>query len=178
MSALERTSISASESAPFEGPEVLTSPEPPTPDIPIITCLFTGECASVSGRSTLTYEIGRHPDQSLHLRIATNSGGGMFCAEWASGERINAITMGVQELTSRSFNALHPGKSINTGGFVMSALRHLGLLRPGSENTRFHEHIPGTTFDSVVADVLDVTKSHAPESPKKARSPKPSTKAV
>lgn len=99
----------------------------------------------------------------------------MFCAEWASGERINAITMGVQELTSRSFNALHPGKSINTGGFVMSALRHLGLLRPGSENTRFHEHIPGTTFESVVADV---TKGHVLESPRKARSPKPSAKGV
>ena len=152
MSALERTSISASESAPFEGPEVLTSPEPPTPDIPIITCLFTGECASVSGRSTLTYEIGRHPDQSLHLRIATNSGGGMFCAEWASGDRINAVVMGVQELTSRSFNALHPGKSINTGGFVMAVLKDLGLIRANEENTRLHEHVPTTTFQQVAMD--------------------------
>ena len=167
---------------PTNDPEALNSsvsaPIPvsdPEPDVPVITCLFTGECASVSGRSMLTYEIGRHPDQSLHLRIATNSGGGMFCAEWASGERIDAITTGVQELTSRSFNALHPSKSINTGGFVMSALRHLGLLRPGAANTRFHEHIPGTTFESVAADV---TKGHVPESPKKARSPKPSLKGV
>lgn len=162
----------------LDTPDANALPETLIRDTPVIDCLFTGECPSVSGRSTLTYAIGRHPDQSLHLRLVSNTGSGMFCGEWASGDRINSITLGTQELTSRSFNALHPGKSINTGGFVMSALRHLGLLRPRSANTRFHEHIPGSTFESVVANVLDVTKSHAPESPKKARSPKPSTKAV
>jgi len=141
-----------------EAQESTDSSESTVSEATSITCLFTGECPSVSGRSTLTFEIGRHPDQSLHLRIARNTGSGMFCDEWASDEQINAITSGAQALTSRSFNALHPGKSINTGGFVMSALRHLGLIRPSKDNTRYHEHIPDTTFESVVADVLSLTK--------------------
>ena len=32
-------------------------------------------------------------------------------------------------LTAKSFHALHPGKSINTSGFVMAAIRELGLIR-------------------------------------------------
>lgn len=166
----EVTSCEAQESTDYSGSSVAKAPN--------ITCLFTGECPSVSGRSTLTFEIGRHPDQSLHLRIARNTGSGMFCDEWASDERINAITSGTQTLTSRSFNALHPGKSINTGGFVMSALRHLGLIRPGNGNTRYHEHVPGTTFESVVANVLDLTKGQLPEASKKARPQKLTAKGT
>lgn len=117
--------------------------------LPIIECLCTAECTSVSGRSTLTYAIGRHPDQSLHLRIVSNSGGGMFCGDWTAGARIDALVAGGQELTSRSFHALHPGKSINTGGFVMSALRDLGLIRLNPENSRHHEHVEGMNFTQV-----------------------------
>ena len=117
------------ESANTDTPKTPNAPEPQEEALPIIECLCTAECTSVSGRSTLTYAIGRHPDQSLHLRIVSNSGGGMFCGDWAAGDRIDALVAGGQELTSRSFHALHPGKSINTGGFVMSALRDLGLIR-------------------------------------------------
>mgnify|MGYP003616596443 CR=1 FL=1 len=70
----------------------------------------------------------------------------MFCGDWASGDRIDALVAGGHELTSRSFHALHPGKSINTGGFVMSALRDLGLIRLNPENSRQHEHVEGMGF--------------------------------
>jgi hypothetical protein len=53
------------------------------------------------------------------------------------------------ELTAKSFHALHPGKSINTGGFVMAVLKDLGLIRANEENTRLHEHVPATTFEKV-----------------------------
>ncbi|MEI2659431.1 MAG: hypothetical protein V9G11_05240 [Bifidobacterium adolescentis] len=42
---------------------------------------------------------------------------------------------GAAELTAKSFHALHPGKSINTGGFVMAVLKDLGLIRANAENT-------------------------------------------
>ena len=88
------------ESESTETPEVLDTSEPQEEALPIIECLCTAECTSVSGRSTLTYAIGRHPDQSLHLRIVSNSGGGMFCGDWAAGARIDALVAGGQELTS------------------------------------------------------------------------------
>ena len=134
------------ESANTDTPKTPNAPEPQEEALPIIECLCTAECTSVSGRSTLTYAIGRHPDQTLHLRIVSNSGGGMFCGDWAAGARIDALVAGGQELTSRSFHALHPGKSINTGGFVMSALRDLGLIRLNPENSRHHVHVEGMGF--------------------------------
>ena len=94
---------------------------------------ITGDCPSISGRSTLTYAIGRHKETGeLHLRIVDNSGKGMWFAGWASAKDIDAIVKGQVELTAKSFHALHPGKSINTGGFVLAVLKDLGLIRAGT----------------------------------------------
>ena len=115
-----------------------------------ITPIHEGECPSLSGRSILTYAIGRHAeDATLHLRIVRNSGGGMSCTDWAESSRIEGIVKGGPELTAKSFQSLHPGKSINTGGFLMAVLKDLGFIRPNAENTRLHEHIPTTTFEQI-----------------------------
>ena len=45
-----------------------------------VEVIHKGECPSVSGRSILDFEVGRHTeDGTLMLRIADNSGGGMWC---------------------------------------------------------------------------------------------------
>lgn len=124
-------------------------------EVVVIESIWTGECPSLSGRSSLSFAIGRHPvDASLGLRIVANSGGGMFCDEWAEGRRIDEIVRGKSELTAQSFLALHPGRSVNTGGFVLAVLRHLGLLRISSENSRLHEHVPTTTFEQVALNAM------------------------
>ena len=90
-------------------------------DVVVIESIWTGECPSLSGRSSLTFAIGRHPvDASLGLRIVANSGGGMFCDEWAEGRRIDEIVRGKSELIAQSFSVLHPGRSVNTGEGVQS----------------------------------------------------------
>ena len=115
-----------------------------------ITPIYEGECPSLSNRSTLTYAIGRHAiDATLHLRIVRNSGGGMSCTDWAESSRIEAIVKGGLELTAKSFQVLHPGKSINTGGFLMAVLKDIGFIRANAENTRLHEHVPTTTFAQI-----------------------------
>lgn len=121
-----------------------------------IVAIYTGECFSLSGKSTLTYAIGRHPeDQSLHLRIVANTGGGMFCDEWASGADIDAIVQSHPVLISRSMGELHAGRSINTGGFVLAILKHLGMVKVNAENSRHHEMVPGTTFEQVALVTMD-----------------------
>lgn len=121
-----------------------------------IVAIYTGECFSLSGKSTLTYAIGRHPeDHSLHLRIVANTGGGMFCDEWASGADIDAIVQSHPVLISRSMTELHAGRSINTGGFVLSILKHLGMVRVNAENSRHHEMVPGTTFEEVALSAMN-----------------------
>lgn len=134
--------------------------------------LYVGNCKSVSGRSALTYVVGKDEVQNtLHLRIAGNTGKGMWCKGWASAQAVEAILSGGVDLTAKSFQKLHPGKSINTGGFVLAALLDLGLVRPGELNTRVHEQVPTASFDQVVsARLKDVgVIDGSAESPRKAR---------
>lgn len=116
-----------------------------------IKVIYEGECPSISGRSTLCFVVGRHTeDGTLHLRITANRGGaGMYCKDWASARAIQDVVLGEGELTAKSFHVLHEGRSINTGGFVLAALKDLGLIRNNEENTRLHEHAPTTTFEQV-----------------------------
>lgn len=141
------------------------------PQVDPIEAIYTGECLSVSGRSMLTYVVGRHStENTLHLRIAENSGKGMWCKDWATAEAIKKIVKGAHELTAKSFHSLHPGKSINTGGFILAALRDLGLLRPNELNTRFHEHVPMTTLEQLVMERMKAEEGGAAEpAPKTSR---------
>ena len=43
--------------------------------------LKTSSCKTLSGKSTLTYQIGCNPDSIIHLRISRNDGGGFFSPE-------------------------------------------------------------------------------------------------
>jgi hypothetical protein len=134
--------MTAIETTPTE-PETQPEPDP-------IEVVYQGECPSLSERSTITYAVGRHPDGSLHLRLVANSGGGMFCDEWIPGSDIDAVVVGHTELTSTSLQVLKPGRSTNTAGFVMAAIKSLGLIRNNAENTRLHEHVPTETLEKVV----------------------------
>lgn len=125
--------------------EAETQPEPDP-----IEVIYQGECESLSGRSTLTYAVGRHPDGTLHFRVLGNTGGGMFCDEWIAGSDIDAVVVGHAELTSRSFQVLKPGRSTNTAGFVMAAIKSLGLIKTNDENTRLQTHVITETLEKVV----------------------------
>ena len=119
-------------------------------DVDPIETIYEGECPSLSGRSTLSYTIGRHTeDETLHLRISDNSGKGMWCKDWCSASAIQDVVLGEGELTAKSFQVMYLGKSINTGGFAMAVLKDLGLIRANEENTRLHEHVPTTTFEQL-----------------------------
>ncbi len=91
-----------------------------------------------------------------------NSGKGMWFNGWASAADIDALVKGRTDLTAKSFHDLHPGKSINTGGFVLAALVDLGLIRPHSDNTRHQEHVPTTTLEKVVMARMGKTIEAAP----------------
>jgi hypothetical protein len=120
-----------------------------------IETLWVGECESLSGLSELTFAIGKHPmDSSLGLRIVSNSGSGMFSDAWIEGRRIDKAVIGKTELTAKSMCVLQPGKSINTGGFVLAALKRIGMVRVNEENSRLHGHVPTTTFEQVATAAM------------------------
>jgi hypothetical protein len=130
-----------------------------------IETIYQSEVPSLSERSMLGYEVGRHAeDGTLHLRIVSNSGGGMWCKDWASAGDIQSTVIGATELSAKSFHQLHSGRSINTGGFVLAALKGLGFIRPNAENTRLHEHVPTTTFEQVVMARIAESMEQVPKS--------------
>jgi hypothetical protein len=125
-----------------------------------IEVIYQADTASISQRSQLCFEIGRNSESgTLHLRISENSGGGMWCKDWCSASAIQDVVLGETGLTAKSFHVLHEGRSINTGGFILAALKELGLIRANEENSRLHEHVPGTTFEKVVSAAMAQAKS-------------------
>ena len=95
------------------------------PEIDPIQVIHEGQCESLSGRSTLTFSVGRHPDTgALHLRIVGNTGGGMWCDEWIPGSEIDAVVIGDPELTSRSFQVLKPNRRYVFTGYATEMAQH------------------------------------------------------
>lgn len=122
----------------------------------LVQVIRVGQCPSVSGRSTLTYQLGRlGADGEQYVRIHDNSGRGMFARDWVSAEAIRAVLEGDAPLTSSAFRPLYEGRSINTGGFLMAALRDLGVIGLDAENNRLHVRNPDVPLESVFAPSLD-----------------------
>jgi hypothetical protein len=46
-----------------------------------IKVLVTGTCSTLSAKSKLTYQVGVQDDESVHVRISKNTGGGFFSDE-------------------------------------------------------------------------------------------------
>ncbi|MGB5306831.1 MAG: hypothetical protein WBO57_11375 [Gammaproteobacteria bacterium] len=72
-------------------------------DTPEMRVLKTANCKSITGKSTLTYQIGCTPESVVHLRIAKNDGGGFFSDEWVSFD-------GIQEALKKR----HEGQAITS----------------------------------------------------------------
>ena len=125
--------------------------EEPTLD-DLVRVIRTGQCPSVSGRSTLTYHLGQIGGDGEHyMRIHDNTGRGMFARDWVSATDIRGVLDGDVPLTSSAFKPLYLGRSVNTGGFLMAALRDLGVIGLDAENNRLHVRNPDVPLASVFA---------------------------
>jgi hypothetical protein len=145
-----------------------------------VLVLKTAEAPSLSGKSTLTYQIGATSPVQLLIRISGNSGGGLYCKDWfdlsaiesclsssysldtripdsqnapgdvgvmaAGGVEVGADRQNFPGVGPADLRAVIGRRSINTLGFVMAALNHLGLVRPS-------KHKPGK-FMPQAADVF------------------------
>lgn len=117
-----------------------------------INCVYMNKCRKISGRGMLTYAVGEC-DGDYYICIYDNVKDGSFSRGWICGKKIDAAVLNQTELTGENFYALQDGKSNNTGGFIMAALRDLGFVR--KRVRPFYEHVPLTTFKSVVERRLE-----------------------
>jgi hypothetical protein len=126
-------------------------------DNPDMRVLKTATCKTLSGKSTLTYQLGCLPDSTIHLRITKNSGGGFFSDEWVKYEDIQAVLKERSKdspIMSHFISPLLKGKSSNTSGFIMAALSHLKLLRPLPKKKRLHELLDPKPFLDTVEKLM------------------------
>jgi hypothetical protein len=124
-----------------------------------IEVIYTGTCESLSGKSTITFDLGKHTeDETLYMRIACNSSSGMFNDQWISASVLQDIFVGSTDLNSRNFQAAYGSTSVNTPGFCMAALKQLGLIEVDPQNARIHRHKARTVFAQVVKDLIAAPK--------------------
>ena len=137
--------------------------------------LKTATCKTITGKSTLTYQIGSLPDSTLHIRISGNTGAGFFNDEWVSLIDIRSVLDEQLEgtpVTSFILQPLFNGKSVNTPAFLLSALAHEKLLRPMNGKKRSHEPVDPEDFTAMVK------KMTASNVKKKVTTKRPTKKAV
>ena len=115
---------------------------------PEMHILKTAICDSLTGKSTLTYQIGTLPDSTLHVRITKNTGAGFFNGEWIALEDIHRKLETANPVTSIALQPLFKGRSTNTPGFLLAVLVHERLLRPLKGKKRGHEFLDPDGFDA------------------------------
>jgi hypothetical protein len=111
--------------------------------------LKTATCKTLSGKSTLTYQIGCDTDSIIHLRIAGNDGGGFFSDEWLALDDVLRVLKDRPRESPVLAHLLTPllkGKSVNTSAFLLATLSHLKLLRPLPMKKRHHELLDPKPF--------------------------------
>lgn len=121
------------------------------------------DCPSLSGRSTLIYHIGiggaglaSTANPELHLRIFANTAKGFFCKDWISLTLLDLLLTEAQTFASSTVQRMFfEGKSVNSGGFVVAALRSEGLVRAIPGSLRSYERLDPAAWQQEIAALIE-----------------------
>ena len=157
-------------------PAVLKKPAPaPTIDPEAVQALTRGSCPTLSGKSTLHYELGLDGKQTPLFRITACTGGGFFSKEWVSLPSIHLALQKSKAVTAILLFPLFKGKSVNTPGYLLAVLRAEKLIQPLPGKTRVHELCPD--WDARVASIVQGGSGKASTGKSPASQSKPASKA-
>ena len=151
-------------------PQAVATPETK----PVIRVIKTATCKSLSGKSDLTYHLGVDEESNLHLRVFANSSSGYFNREWVPYSAIQSILTISPHITSFSLSSLYVGKSTNSPGFLLAALKAEELVKLKGEKERVYVALEDTSFMAGVKVLMEAKFDAA--AMKKASSGKPSPK--
>jgi hypothetical protein len=143
--------------------------------------LKIASCPTCTAKATVTYQIGCTADNQIKFKVVANSGGGLFSAEWIALSAIKeAFDTSPRVITSYTMMKLFRGKSINTPGFLMAALKHEGLVKNLEGKQRGYEQLDHGEFMSSINALIasDVSLSDkTPTTIKKSTPPAKSKKS-
>lgn len=126
--------------------------------IPTVRILRVSTTPSLSGKAMLTYLTGCSADGEIYIRVSANSGGGFWSAEWVAFPAIESALASLPKdtpITSYALRGLFSGKSVNSRGFLMAALKHLGLVQPLPDKQRCYELMDAKPFLAEVKTLID-----------------------
>ena len=122
--------------------------------------LKTGECQSLSGKSTLTYQIGLKGDE-IHIALTGNTGKGIFNKDWFDIEKIYSLLASQNKpITSGSLHGLFEGRSSNSAGFILAVLLKEGILKVSPGN--HHYDFVGPEYKKIVQALIETTPEGKP----------------
>jgi hypothetical protein len=137
--------------------------------------LKIAHCPSVSGKSTLTYQIGCTAAGEIHLRIYANTAAGMFSQEWVSWTAIeNTLSRHVTGFTSAAFRSLIQGKSQNNAGFLLAVLLQEQLVIKEGDQKRSYTCLDSGAFLDQINRLMASNVSLKADDNPKPENPKPS----
>ena len=130
--------------------------------------LGTSTCASLSGKSTLTYNIGMNTEGQTQIQVVGNDGGGYFNADAIAFKDIQAVLeKQSKDITSGTLRCLYPSKSNNSPGFLAGALKAVGLVQVSISNPRCYEALDPAAFIAGVKTLMESAPAlTAPPKPK------------
>jgi hypothetical protein len=111
-----------------------------------LTNLTKHTCPSLSGKSTLKYQIGTDDKGEPWLQVTGNTGGGFFNAEPVSLTAIAEMLAKLSPntpISSLYFGSLFRGSSSNSSGFLLAALRDQGIVEKVEGMARKHQLTSG-----------------------------------
>ena len=123
-------------------------------NMPAVRILSVQSCPTISGKSKLTYHLGV-VDSEIQLRLYANSGGGFFSKEWISLKAILRTVPVNLPFTSRVLHEIFHGKSLNSAGFLLAALKHEGLVIPSKVKPRCWERVDPKDFLAKVKAIVE-----------------------
>ncbi len=142
---------------------------------PEIRILKIANCPTVSGKSTLTYQVGCTADQVIHLRIYANTAAGFFSQEWVPWGTVEAaLSHGGSPFTSMILKPLFQGQSQNNSGFLLAVLLQEGVVDRTKGKSRGYRKLDAGRFLTGVQRLMDSDVSlNADDKPSgKGRKPK------
>lgn len=135
-----------------------------------VRILKTGTCPSLSGKSKLSYEVGCSPTGELGLRVCKNSGNGYFSKHWVGWDQVQHVLdkNGDRPITFHTLSPLYEGRSINTPGFLLAALKQEGLVQKMEDQPRCYDRVDAASF---LAGMRSLAKAVANVPPPTASKP-------
>jgi len=122
-----------------------------------VRVLKRGICPTLSGKSTICFEVGVNSRGDVQLRVVENSGSGSFSDDWVRFKDIQAALDRAPKgspVTSYLLHSLFRGVSQNTVGFIWAVLVKEGIVVPSATKRRY-DRVEPTAFLAQVRELME-----------------------